>query len=75
MFTEQQLTELRDSLPYDGNKRIKEKLHRTSAKAIADALRDPSTKRTDILKAAVLVAKEFKVEISLITEDIQELAS
>ncbi|MBO9674454.1 MAG: hypothetical protein J7577_13485 [Sphingobacteriaceae bacterium] len=75
MFTEQQLTELRESLPYDGNKRIKAKLHRTSAKAIADALKDASTKRVDILNAAVLVAKEFKGEVLSIANEIKELAS
>lgn len=75
MFTEQRLSELRDSLPYDGTKRIKAKLHRTSAAAIASALNDTSTKRTDILKAAVEVAKEFRAEVSGITEEIQQLAS
>lgn len=75
MFTQEQLTTLRDSLPYDCAKRIKGKLKRVGAIAIANALKDPNTKRTDILKAAVEVAEEFKKEAEQISNRIEAIAS
>jgi len=75
MFTEDQLHKLRESLPYDGTKRIKAKLHRVSKHAIAEALNNPNTERLDIIEAAVLVVKEHKGHALDLVNEIEELAS
>ena len=72
MLTKEQLTTLKDSLPYDGTKRIKAKLHRVSKRVIAVELNNPNTSRLDIVNAAIEVVQEHREQVSKISNTINE---